>query len=139
MDPNEAAVANVLERFEAAWNQHDAVGVASLFAEDGDFVNVIGMWAEGREAIEAILTRNHQTIFRDSHLKQTGLAVRFPRPDTAVVHATWDLTGERSWEDKLLPLRQGRITLLMTRESAGWMIAAFQNTDIVTPPARPAN
>jgi uncharacterized protein (TIGR02246 family) len=135
----EPAIHKVLDQFEAAWNRHDAAGLASLFAEDGDFVNVIGMWVQGRAAIAGVMERNHRTIFRESHLAQTGLAVRFPRPDVAVVHGTWDLTGERSWEDQPLPLREGRITMLMTREVEGWMIAAFQNTDIVEPPGRPAS
>jgi hypothetical protein len=40
-------------------------------------------------------------------------------------------TATKWWEDQPLPPRRGRITMLMTREPEGWLIAAFQNTDIV--------
>lgn len=30
--------------FKEAWNQYDADGIANLFFEDADFVNVTGKW-----------------------------------------------------------------------------------------------
>lgn len=30
--------------FEQYWNQRDAGSLANLFAEDADFVNVVGIW-----------------------------------------------------------------------------------------------
>ena len=129
----EQAIAALLDQFTDAWNRHDGQAIAGLFAEDGDFVNVIGRWAQGRPAIEVVMVRNHQTIFRESRLAQTDLVVRFPRPEVAVVHATWELTGERNQADVLLPPRRGIITLLLTQATRGWEITAFQNTDIRAP------
>ena len=35
------------EIFMEAWNHRDPGAVASLFAEDGEFVNVTGLWFSG--------------------------------------------------------------------------------------------
>ncbi|HEX3247020.1 MAG TPA: hypothetical protein VHX16_16565 [Chloroflexota bacterium] len=80
------------------------------------------------------MSRNHTTIFRESHLQTTSVDVRFPREDVAVVHATWVLSGERGFDGSALPPRNGLVTYLMTREPSGWEIAAFQNTNIEVPP-----
>jgi uncharacterized protein (TIGR02246 family) len=136
MEPNEeSAVRDLVDSFAVAWNRHDGPALAALFTEDGDFVNVIGRWAQGRAAIAAVLNRNHPTIFRESHLAQTNVTIRSPRPEVAIVHARWNLSGERGQQDEVLPPRQGIITLLLTKEPGGWRIAAFQNTDILALPA----
>ncbi|WP_114227340.1 MULTISPECIES: SgcJ/EcaC family oxidoreductase [Sphingomonas] len=44
---------------EDAWNAGDGAGWAASFAEDADFVNVLGQHARGRAAIGA----GHQEIF----------------------------------------------------------------------------
>jgi len=39
---DEAIVRRMATRFAEAWNKHDMTELASLFAEDADFVNVAG-------------------------------------------------------------------------------------------------
>ena len=41
----------VARAFFDRWNDHDAEGIAALFAEDADFVNVVGLWWRNRRAI----------------------------------------------------------------------------------------
>ena len=47
-----SASLELLERFAAAWNRHDATALARLFVADADFVNVVGIWWRDRCAIE---------------------------------------------------------------------------------------
>ena len=49
---DEDAVHSLVDRFMAAWNDHDPHAFAAVFAEDADFTNVIGEGASGRENIE---------------------------------------------------------------------------------------
>ena len=52
--------AAVAEAFAAAWNAADADALAELFAEDADFVNVVGVWWRRRRQIRV----NHALGFR---------------------------------------------------------------------------
>jgi uncharacterized protein (TIGR02246 family) len=123
----------LVDRFSEAWNAHNPAGIAALFSKDGDFVNVIGMRCQGQEAIEAIMTRNHAAIFKDSRLEVKNVDIRHVRSDVAIVHATWVLSGELGFDGNPLPQREGLVTYALTREETGWEIAAFQNTNIIRP------
>src|SRR6476469_4616449 len=57
---------------EAAWNAGDGAAYAATFAEDADFVNVLGHHARGRAEIAA----GHQGIF-DSVYKGSRNHLRF--------------------------------------------------------------
>ena len=46
-------IANVVDGLTESWNRHDMEAYAAQFAEDADFVNVIGMHWRGRAEIEA--------------------------------------------------------------------------------------
>ena len=41
----------IAERFKKAWNSYDAEGIARLFFENADFVNVTGKWWDNKEDI----------------------------------------------------------------------------------------
>lgn len=55
--------------FADAWNRDDMDDFSSLFCEDANFVNVVGMWWKNRREIEAAHRATHETMFRDSRLK----------------------------------------------------------------------
>jgi uncharacterized protein (TIGR02246 family) len=130
---DEAAIGSVVERFVETWNTHDMHAFASLFTEDAEFVNAIGLQWHGRGQIETAQTRNHATIFKDSRVDNVRIRQRLLKPDVAVVHATWNLAGQRRRDGQEIPSREGVITMILTREGDAWPIAVFQNTDVVTP------
>jgi uncharacterized protein (TIGR02246 family) len=132
---DEAAVGAVVDQFVQAWNRHDMPAFAALFAEDAEFVNAIGLQWHGRAQIETAQAHNHATIFRESHLDRVRVRQRFLTPEVAVVHATWDLAGQRRRDGQAVPPRTGVITLVLTKNDGTWAIAVFQNTDVVAPPA----
>jgi uncharacterized protein (TIGR02246 family) len=113
---------------------------AALFADDAEFVNAIGLHWHGRAQIEVAQANNHATIFKESHLDNVEshldnvrVRQRFLTPDVAVVHATWDLVGQRRRDGQAVAPRAGVITMVLTKDGEAWPIAVFQNTDIVTP------
>lgn len=77
----------------AAWNAHDAAAYAKLFTPDGDVVNVMGWWWQGRERIRDKLTMAFAHAFRDSALTITDTDVRFLNDDVAIAHVKWTMTG----------------------------------------------
>ena len=130
MTPEEAPLVEIVKKLEDAWNNSDSVAWASLFAEDADFIHVLGGHFHGQTDIE----RGHRTIFdtiyKGSRNNFKVEDVRFVRPDVAVVfiHANliWYLNGA---EQRI----QARPTFVAEKnQDGGWKIVVFQNTLVTT-------
>lgn len=115
--------------FRAAWMARDASMLANLFAEDADFVNVVGLWWEKREQIEKSHAYGFSRIFADSTLRVGRTRLR-RMGDVAVVHARFTLTGQRAPDGAPLGARRTVMTFVMSRRDGGWVCVAAQNTDI---------
>lgn len=122
---NEAAIRESVKQLETGWNTKSGAVFAKPFAEDADYVVINGMYIKGRAAIQTAHQRIFDTIYKDTNISLTVKQIRFLRPDIAVVHVnghrdgpTKDLTGDAI------------LTLVMTKEQQGWIIAAFQNTSV---------
>ncbi len=61
--------ADVIRRFEAAWNAHDMALFATLFHPDATFVNRFGTYWRGVEPIVAGHRAIHETVYADSTLR----------------------------------------------------------------------
>jgi uncharacterized protein (TIGR02246 family) len=122
-----AEIRSVAMRQADTWNRHDPKAYAALFTEDCDVVNVLGWWWRGRAELERKLTEAFRFVFRDSRLTITEVDTRFIRPDVAVAHARWTMVGARTPAGMPEP-REGIQTLVFTKQSGRWLIAAFQNT-----------
>jgi uncharacterized protein (TIGR02246 family) len=132
-----AAAKAVAAALVVDWNNHDMKGFANLFAEDADFVNVIGIWWHGRPEIQKQHESLHATRMRNSNLVAGETAVRLLRPDVAVIHVRWQLIGDTGIDGVTLPPRQGVLSLVTVRSGSKWLIASAQNTDAVPLPNVP--
>lgn len=128
---DEEAVKQVVAGMVEAWNRHDMKAMAALFAEDADFVNVIGMWWKGRAEIEQQHVAMHATRFKDSHLTAVVAKVRLLKPDVAVAHITWNLAGDKGPNGQASGARRGIMTQTLVNRDGSWSIVTCQNTDIV--------
>ena len=120
---DEAAIRESVKQLESGWNTRSGALFAKPFAEDADYVIINGGYIKGRAAIEAGHQRIFDTIYKDTTLSLTVKQIRFLRSDVAVVH----VTGQRVGPGKDV-VNDAIITLVMTKEKQGWVIAAFQNT-----------
>jgi uncharacterized protein (TIGR02246 family) len=136
---DQIAIERIVTAFIDAWNRHDMKALAALFAEDADFVNVIGLHWRGRAEIEKNHVAIHQTRMKNSQLRTTALSQRFLRPDVALAHATWQLQGDTGVDGKAAAPRRGILMAVVVKQGKGWTIAAAQNTDIVPMPGSPPN
>jgi len=132
-----AAVKGVGAAFVDDWNRHDMNDFGSLFTDDAQFVNVIGLWWHSRAEIQTAHEALHATRMRNSHLVATESAVRLLGSDAAVLLQQWQLTGDTGIDGATLPMRTGVMTLVIVREGSRWQIASAQNTDIVPLPNLP--
>jgi uncharacterized protein (TIGR02246 family) len=126
-----AEVTDVVHSFAECWNRHDMNAFAALFAQDAEFVNVVGLWWKGRDEIRKAHEFAHATMFKSSHLTITGVAVRFPAADLAIARARWALEGHLAPDGSTLPARTGVLLNLLARSAGAWHIIDSQNTDIV--------
>jgi uncharacterized protein (TIGR02246 family) len=118
-------------RFIDAWNRHDTAALAALFTEEADFVNVVGMWWRSRAEIEAAHAEAHAIFFKDSHLQGEVAASKLLRPDVAVVHVRWRLSGQLEPDGSTGAPREGILVFVLTREAGGWWARVAQNTDVL--------
>jgi uncharacterized protein (TIGR02246 family) len=129
-DQDETEIRLFETKQQAAWNAHDAKEYASLFAEDGDCVNVVGWWWKGRGEIEKKLTDAYAFVFRESMLTIKEVDVRFLAPEIAVAHVRWSMVGAKTPKGIPEP-REGIQIQLLQKHTGKWLIAAFQNTNAI--------
>ena len=79
--------------FQAAWNAHDMTALGGLFDDDATFVNRFGHYVQGIDEIVALHTPIHETIYRDSTLKNE-LIDAVPLADGVVVIHFYESSGE---------------------------------------------
>jgi uncharacterized protein (TIGR02246 family) len=131
---DESAIREIPYAFTAAWARHDGHELAKIMAKDVDFVNVGGDWLHGRQDFELYHTRLLSGPFKQSSLKVLDSAVSFLRPDIAVLHWTWVITGDGEEDPTTHEPRRGIFTMIVERQSSGWFVAVAQNTNQMTGP-----
>ena len=116
--------------FRDAWMARDGAAIGALFAEDADFVNVVGIWWEDRAAIARAHGYALGSFFADTRLSLGRIKVR-RMGDVAVVHARVRLTGQRAPDGTEAGARTAILTFVLERCDGGWVGVAAQNTDVV--------
>jgi uncharacterized protein (TIGR02246 family) len=133
-DAQTTAIHALVKRFVEATNAKDVKAFGSVFAEDGEFTNPVGMSAKGRTAIEqfhaALFSESNRPSFAHAHLTITGTSVRFVRSDVASVDVKWEQTGAISPEGKPWGARRGILSWIVTQDNGKWLIAVWHNLEL---------
>lgn len=132
---DEKAIRDIEAQWEAAWNRHDVPALVRSVAPDADIVNLSGAWMKGRDKFEANLAELHRDKVKESAWKMEEVNVKFLTPEIAVVHAYWNVHGERNPDGSALPPRRGLYTRVVIKRSGQWLILASQATEVLLPPA----
>jgi uncharacterized protein (TIGR02246 family) len=120
----------VIHGWEDAWNRADADALAELFAEDAEFVNVVGLWWHDRANIRGAHAFGFARIFPGSRITMDEPRVRLLGTDAAVVQSRWHLVGQVTPDGEPAGDRDGILTFVLERRLGGWITVAAQNTDI---------
>ena len=131
------AVRRLAASWESAWNRHDAGALASLVAEDVDFVTVGGRWLKGRAQFAGHHAERHRMQFAESVWSTRGVHVKMRGARAAVAHVEWALKGDRDPDGTPRRPRQGIFTWLAERRAGRWLITAAQNTNLQETAAPP--
>lgn len=109
----------------AAWNLKDAHAFASQFTEDATFVNVNGTLWIGKKDIED--RHANARIFKSSHAELKPDSIRLLRPDVALVHVSWTITGDPRDPQP----RAYLMSIVVSKRDGRWLIVAAQNGSAV--------
>jgi uncharacterized protein (TIGR02246 family) len=126
---DEQALRQLPQAFTNAWAKHDGHELAKIMAADVDFVTVSATWLSGRADFEKYHTRLLSGQFKDSTRTPLETAVRFIRPDLALLHCSWRHQGDKSVDGSVRPPRTGMMTMLVENQKGIWLVLAAQNTN----------
>jgi uncharacterized protein (TIGR02246 family) len=139
---DEQSIRQIVNQLEAHWNSSDSAGFAGPFAEDAEFVDILGRHHKGRAAIETGHRQIFDTIYRGSRNRYTVEQIRFVRPDVAIafMHASLLSRLGGAVDDPRRTLRanhtqtmseaEARPTIVLSKDRGQWKIVSFQNTKI---------
>ena len=111
---DETAVREIVRKYVDARDQQDPRAIEALFTHDADQLVSSGEWRKGREEI----VRGTIAASQNEAGKRTITveSVRFLAPGVAIADGRYEIGDRRMWT-----------SLLLTRDSSGWHIAAIRN------------
>ena len=118
--------------FQAAWNAHDMAALGSLFDEDATFVNRFGHYVRGVDEIVALHVPIHETIYRDSTLKNELIDVAQIADGAVVIHF-WSRLAAGAAHPAGPHEVDTLIIAVLTRENDTWRIRALENVTLTNP------
>jgi uncharacterized protein (TIGR02246 family) len=124
---DESAIRNIPQAFCEAWNRHDGHALAQVMADDVDFVTVGAMWLHGRQDFEKYHIRLLSGRFNQSTARPLQTAVRFLRPDIAILHWGWGIAADRNVDGTPRQPRYGMMTMVVEKRNGNWLVVASQN------------
>jgi uncharacterized protein (TIGR02246 family) len=121
---NEKAVRALFAQFVQAWNRHDYMALAGMWAIDGDHMEPDGATAKGRDAVATLFKRGHEGAFKHTQLQLSIADVWFLSGDVALVDGGYAISGIRTPDGVELPERRGHLTSVLLKEQGKWWITA---------------
>jgi uncharacterized protein (TIGR02246 family) len=125
---DEEVIRSVIVTMTEDFNRHDAKAATQMYAPDARFATVRGEVMDGQPAIEKGMALIFGTRAKNASLRTLDVAVRFIRPDIALVHVTNELSGLVAPDGQTLPSHQELSLRVFAKESGVWSVAAFHNT-----------
>jgi uncharacterized protein (TIGR02246 family) len=132
MDEASRQASTVFSALETAWKNGDGDAFAEQFTPDADFVNIIGMHAQGKAAIAELHAQIFNTIYAGSIVSFPIKSVRLIGEGVAVAVTLPEVQAPSG------PFKgtiQTVATATLVRAGDAWRIAAFHNTRRDAPPA----
>jgi uncharacterized protein (TIGR02246 family) len=133
MNPaDEAAIREIENRFNAAWNAHDPDAIAESLSDDAQFITVNGAWTTSRAGFRDLMARLHGPTgpFRSSTRRSPEIKVTFLTPDIAILHTRFWIKGEVMHDALSQEDRESVGTRVLRKIDGRWRVVATQNTDV---------
>ena len=134
------SIRTVVADLDSAWAHSDADRWASHYAQDADFVNILGMYMADTKAMHA---RHHEIftgVFKGSRHVGTIRRLRFLDATVAIADVDVEVTDFKALPPGVVPTAPGvlrtRMKHILTKSGDGWKIVATQNTAVAPMPQK---
>lgn len=117
---DEAAIRDVVKKYVDAREQKDPKAIEALFTADADQLVSSGEWRKGRGDVVKGTMASSQSSGGTRTI--TVESIRFLEKDVAIADGRYEIAGMAGGAT-----RKMWTTLVMTRGSGGWRIAAIRN------------
>lgn len=127
---DEASIRTLIMQVPQAMNRQDWKAFADLFADDADWINVVGMFWRGKSNVVKAHSAYGPTVFRNGGFSYSDLVIREVTPDVAIVVVTEHSANEAVAPDGVakLPPGQGRLSFVVVKRNRAWKITLGHNT-----------
>lgn len=122
---------DIPKQFVAAWNNRSASDLADLFADDAEFVNVVGLWWHNKEDIFKAHDYGLKNLFSNSKLSIRKIKTKYLSNDIAVVNARLHLEGQTKIKGEKPQARNTIFTFVAQKMKDHWLCVSAHNTDVV--------
>ena len=129
---DEAAIKSLILAVPEAMNHKDWKAYGDLFAEDADWINVVGMFWHGKENVVKAHAAYANTVFRNGGFRYSDMSIREVAPSVAVVVVT-EHSVESVAPDGVtkLPAGEGRLSFVVVKRNGEWKITLGHNTGVL--------
>lgn len=124
----------IIADLDSAWAHADANRWASHYAQDADFVNILGMYMADTKAMH---DRHHEIftgVFKGSRHVGTLRRLRFLDDSVAIADVDVEVTGFKALPPGVVPTAPGvlrtRMKHILVKSGEQWRIVATQNTAV---------
>ena len=122
---------DIPERFKEAWNRYDPNGIADLFFDNADFINVTGKWWDNKKDIWKAHDFGLRLIFQNSKMEVLAVKVKMPTENIAIVYAHMRIIGQTEKEVDNAGPRETLFLFVARKVNNEWLCESAQNTDII--------
>ena len=110
------------EKWIKFWNMHNIDSLSTLLQKDADLVTVPGTLLKGRESFIKDHSIKFSTIFKESALTSDTIIIKYVKPDLAIIHFGWGISGDFDRQGKKQEIRHGIGTWVAIKEKNNWEI-----------------
>jgi uncharacterized protein (TIGR02246 family) len=123
----QATIETVVRMLQDAWNRRDHAAFAALFAQDADFIHILGGGGCGQDVIRLAHKQLFETIYAESRVDYRIEKIR-PLPEQGAVVLLWQtLTYQDAGREVTMECRP---TMVVSRIGGQPRIVLFQNTKV---------
>ena len=124
----ESAIRETVHSLEETWNRHDMKAYSALLTQDADWINIVGMWWQGKDDVYKAHEAFHKTIFRNHSLHIDQVSVRKITTDVAVAICTMSVDAFTTPSGQVRPKSQDRLSVVLRKAGKRWLICHAHNT-----------
>jgi uncharacterized protein (TIGR02246 family) len=119
-----------VETFEKGWNSHNMDIMFQAFTPDADWINIVGMWWQGKPDVKRAHQAYHDTFFKQTPYHIEAMQIRFVTADTAIAVVRWRKGAFRSPDGRDWPEGRDLMSLLLVKQKGRWLITHGHNTTL---------